>query len=290
MVNKYLGREDAPISTALWEKLDATMIQAAKSQLVGRRLLHIEGPFGLGLKFVPLGDMVVSYDGDDLLSEGSEQAEEAAEIFMGIEPEMVASSVLPLALLRHSFSLGLRDLASAERDGLPLDLSTLAEAAIACAQAEDRLVFNGSDELGVSGLLNVVGSQTIKLGSWAKVGQAAEDLIKAVSALDAAGFHGPYSLALAPSRYNLLYRRYPQGNSTEFAHLQPIVTDGLLKAPALKEGGVLVASGVQFASIVIGQDMAIGFVGPSEGDLEFSVSESLALYVKQPGAVCVLAG
>jgi len=56
----------------------------------------------------------------------------------------------------------------------------------------------------------------------------------------------------------------------------------------LKEGGVLLASGVQFASIVIGQDMAVGFVGPSDGDLEFSMTESLALHVRQPGAVCVL--
>jgi len=288
MANKYLGREDAPISAALWERLDATMVQVAKSQLVGRRLLPIEGPFGLGLKFVPLSDMIVSYEGDDLPTEGSEQAEEGPDVFMGIEPEIVASSVLPLALIRHSFSLGTRDLASGERDGFALDLSAVAEAAIACAQAEDRLVFKGSDELGVWGLLNVVGSQNVKLGSWAKVGQAAEDVIKAVSTLDAAGFHGPYCLALAPSRYNLLYRRYPQGNTTEFAHVQPIVADGILKAPALKEGGVLLASGVQFASIVIGQDMAIGFVGPSEGDLEFSISESLALHVKQPAAVCVL--
>ena len=288
MANKYLGREGAPIPAALWDKLDTTMIEAAKSQLVGRRLLHIEGPFGLGLKFVPLSDMIVSFVGDELLPEGSEEAEEAPEMYMGMEPEIVASSVLPLAMLRHSFALGVRDLASAERDGLALDLSAVAEAAIACAQAEDQLVFHGSEDLGVSGLLDVEGSQPLKLGSWTKVGRAADDLIKAVTLLDDAGFHGPYSLALAPSRYNLLYRLYPQGNSTELGHLQSIITGGTFKAPVLREGGVLLASGVQFASIVIGQDMAVGFVGPSDGELEFSMTESLALHVRQPGAVCVL--
>lgn len=288
MVNKYLGRDGAPIDAALWGKLDATMIEAAKSQLVGRRLLHIEGPFGLGLKFVPLADMVVSFAGDEFLPKDSEEEEEVPDMFLELEPEIVASSVLPLAMLRHSFALGVRDLAAAERDGLALDLSAVAEAAIACAQAEDQLVFHGSEDLGVSGLLQVEGSQTLKLTSWAKVGHAADDVIKAVTLLDAAGFHGPYGLALAPGRFNLLHRLYPQGSSTELAHLQSIVTGGIFKASVLSEGGVLLASGVQFASIVIGQDLAIGFVGPSDGELEFSMSESLALHVRQPGAVCEL--
>jgi uncharacterized linocin/CFP29 family protein len=288
MANKYLGREAAPVSAALWDKLDATMIEAAKSQLVGRRLLSIEGPFGLGLKFVPLSDMIVSFAGDELLPAGSEEAEEAPDLYMGMEPEVIASSVLPLAMLRHSFALGVRDLAAADRDGLALDLSSMAEAAIACARAEDQLVFHGSDDLGVEGLLDVEGSQALKLGSWSKLGHAADDLIKAVTLLDAGGFHGPYSLALAPSRYNLLYRMYPQGSNTELGHLQSIVTGGIFKAPVLEEGGVLLASGVQFASIVIGQDMAVGFIGPSDGDLEFSITESIALHVRQPGAVCAL--
>ena len=104
------------------------------------------------------------------------------------------------------------------------------------------------------------------------------------------GFHGPYCLALSPSRYNLLYRLYPQGNHTELAHLESIVTAGIFKAAVLNEGGVLLASGEQFASIVIGQDLTVGFIGPSDGDLEFSISESLAVRIRQPKAICTLGG
>lgn len=290
MASKYLGREDAPISAGVWDKLDATMIGAAKSQLVGRRLLSVEGPFGLGLKFVPLDDMIVSFGVEEVLGKGAEGAEDDAEAYLGMEPEIVASPVLPLALIRHGFSLGIRDFAAFERDGVALDLAGVAEAAIACARAEDELIFRGSLDLGVSGLMNAEGNLILKLGSWSKVGHAADDVIKAVSLLDDAGFHGPYSLALTPGRYNLLYRMYPQGNTTELAHLQTIVTGGIIKAPVVKEGGVLLASGLQFASIVLGQDMAVGFVGPSDGDLDFSITESLALHVRQPDAVCVLQG
>jgi hypothetical protein len=41
---------------------------------------------------------------------------------------------------------------------------------------------------------------------------------------------------------------------------------------------------------VLGQDMMIGFIGPSGGELEFSISESLALRVRQPKSICVLEG
>ena len=56
----------------------------------------------------------------------------------------------------------------------------------------------------------------------------------------------------------------------------------------MKDGGLLIASGTHFASIVLGQDMTIGFIGPVSGEFEFSISESLALRVRQAQAICVL--
>ena len=55
MVNAYLGREDAPIGAETWKLIDDVAVQAAKSQLAGRRLLAVEGPYGFGLKAIPLG-------------------------------------------------------------------------------------------------------------------------------------------------------------------------------------------------------------------------------------------
>ena len=245
MANKYLAREDAPLGPETWKLLDAAMMEAAKSQLVGRRLLHIEGPFGLGLKVVPLQDVEK-------------------------EPGLIASEFLPVLLIQKMFTLGGRDLASYEREGIALDISAVREAAIECARSEDGLIFNGAPPL--TGLLTVEGSNELELSSWDEVGSAAEDIIRAMTILDGAGFHGPYSLALAPSRYNLLFRRYPQGNFSEMEHVKTMVTEGVFKAPILGSGGVLLASGRQFASIVLGQDMAVGFIGPVGEKLEFSIS------------------
>jgi uncharacterized linocin/CFP29 family protein len=261
MSNKYLARGDAPFGDEIWSLLDSAMIDVARTQLAGRRMLGLEGPYGLGLKMIPSADKA-------------------------LESGLIVSEAVPVPMIRSAFDLGVRDLARYEREGAVLDLGPVAEAAAACARLEDDLVFHGAE--GVPGLLTAEGSSAVQLSSWEKVGAAAGDIIKAVTSLDEAGFHGPYCLGLAAPRYNLLLRRYPQGNWSELEHLKSMAADGVFKVPALKSGGLLLASGKQFASILMGQDMSIGFVGPAGDRLEFTISESLVPVVRQAAAICAL--
>jgi uncharacterized linocin/CFP29 family protein len=261
MVDSYFGLEDAPIKSKTADFLKSIMVDAAKSVLSGRRLLDIEGPFGLGLKVLPLAD------GES-------------------ETGIITSAGLPLSLIEKSFTMSTRDIAAFELDGVSLEAAELAEAAIEAARMEDGLIFKGSKE--VPGLLAVKGSSSLNLASWDQVGNAVNDIIEAVTLLDGAGLHGPYSLALAPARYNLLLRRYPTGNFSELEHIKTIATQGIVKAPAIEKGGILIASGRQFLSIVLGQDMTLNFIGPSAERMEFSIQESLVLRVRQPRAICVL--
>lgn len=265
MANKYLAREDAPFGADVWGALDEAMVEAAKGQLVGRRILELEGPYGLGMKSVPMKDEATASG-------------------------LVVSKTLPLAMIQEAFDLGARDLANYEKEGITLDRSAVAEAAIAVARQEDELVFQGSDELDVPGLLTVDGAGSVTLSAWDEVGAAVEDLIEAMTVLDTAGFHGPYTLALAPARYNSLFRRYERGNQTEMEHVRQMVTDGVHKAPVLEDGGVLVATGRQYASIVMGQDMTIGFVGPEGDRVAFTISETLVPRIRRPSAICILEG
>jgi uncharacterized linocin/CFP29 family protein len=86
MATDYLLRDEAPIGADVWTLLDQTMVGAARSQLSVRRLFEIEGPYGFGLKSIPLDDREVG--------EG-----------------VAISPCLPLAWLTTSFMLGRRDLA-----------------------------------------------------------------------------------------------------------------------------------------------------------------------------------
>ncbi len=268
MASKYLGRDDAPFGDGIWSALDSTVINVAKGQLSARKVLEIEGPYGLALKSVPLPDEVAT-EGD---------------------VKLAASPVLPVPLIETTFTLGARDLASHEETGFSLDAAAVAHAAIAAAAAEDTLIFEGNKTIGIEGLLTAKGAQSVNLGKWEEVGTAANDVIKALTALDDAGFHGPYVLALAPNLHNMLFRLYPQGYQIEMQHIESIVGSSVIKAPGIKKGGVLVATGKQFASIVIGQDMSTGFVGPENGDYVFKIVESLVPRIRVPSAVCVLKG
>ena len=261
MTDKYLAREDAPFGSEIWGKLDTAMVQAVKQQLSGRRLLEIEGPFGFGLKSIPLAD-VQSDDG------------------------LKFSQTQPLVWIQRDFELGTRDLANYEREKISLNVTPVMEAARACAELEDKLIFEGTDD--APGLLTADGTQTLALSAWDEVGAAGSDLIKAITMLDDAGYHGPYTLALAPKNYNLLLRLYERGNRSELEHIKMMVTDGIVKAPVLESGGVLMASGRQYASIVLGQDLSLGFIGPAGDKVEFFLTESVALRVRVPEAICVL--
>jgi len=269
MAGDYLHRDETPFGQAVWERIDEAVVGAAKAQMSARRLLHVEGPYGLGLKSLPAADPLPQ----ERTPEG--------------EAGILAAGAVPVAVIRSPFRLAARDIAACEQTGLPLDLTPAAKAAVACARQEDDLIFNGSKALGCAGLLGAKGSLCCELASWDEIGAAAGDLIRAVTVMDDAGFHGPYTLALAPALFNLLLRRYPQGG-TEKEHVETILGDGVVKAPAIGAGGVLMASGKYYASIVLGQDLATAFVGPDGADYGFMVRESAVLRLVVPEAVCVL--
>jgi len=269
---RYLPREDAPFGDKTWEMIDEAVLGAAKSQLAGRRLLEVTGPYGLGTRTLDEGE----HDSGTQATEG-----EATAV-------LSAAPMIPVPLLRAEFSLNIRDIAAVEERGVPIHLGPASNAGMACARLEDRLVFQGDPSLGIGGMLTVQGASTVKIGDWGKLGQAADDLIAAANALDGAGFAGPYAAALAPRLYNALLLRYQQGNQTQLDHVRQLITAGLVKAPTLKEGGVVAAAGRQFATIVIGQDMTTGFLGPAGASYEFVVMESVCPRILVPQAVCVL--
>lgn len=261
MTNKYLARDDAPFDEKVWEVLDSTLKKTAKNHLVGRHLLDVEGPYGLGLKSIPLEDTEV-------------------------QSGLITSQALPVLYLNKEFTLGTRDIANFEREGVALETYALTEAVKACTSIEDDLIFNGTKQL--SGLMTAKGSNQMGLSEWSEEGTAAREIIEAITCLDNAGFHGPYALALTPERYNLLYRLYPNGKQSEFEHIQTMVTGGIFKSPILEKGGLLIASTVQSASLFLGQDMNLGYIGPAGDRQEFVVSESLTVRIQRPDAICIL--
>jgi uncharacterized linocin/CFP29 family protein len=271
---KFLNREESPFGEGVWTRLDAIVNASARERLTGRRLLPLEGPHGLGVASVSGPEREFGGEGD--FGEGETAV------------ALSAAVSTPLVMLRTSFALAARAIAAFEDSGLPFDAGPPARAAAACAAQEDALVFGGSETLGFRGLMTAGNVRSIELGSWEGVGAAVDDVSRAMTELDRAGLTGPHALVLAPARYNALYRRYPDTGGTELEHMRELVTEGIFKSPAVGAGGVLIAAVEGPNAIVLGQDLATSYVGPSGRDYGFAISETVALRLGLPEAVCVL--
>lgn len=256
----------APESPELLNKIEEAAVSAARDILTGRRIIDVEGPYGLGLTAVEVGN-------DDLCREPGPG-----------EASAVLSHALSLPMIYRRFSLSRRRIAAFREMGQPLNLKVVEDAAQAVAMREEDFIYQGQPDFHVHGLLTAAGRNTLQGGDWGSVDQVLDNVIAAVNALDGKGYRGPYGLALAPALYNNLFRRYPGSDLLQIEHLKRLCTRGIVKAQI--EGGVLVAKDV--GSIILGQDLQIAYLSPDAAHENFAVTESLVLKIEAADAICTI--
>jgi uncharacterized linocin/CFP29 family protein len=261
-----LNRGHAPFPAHIWEMIDEAAAKAARDRLTGRRFLDLEGPFGLGLTVIEIGN-------DDYCRQP--EPDEAGQIL---------GRAMQVPMIRKSFRISIRRVAAHLDNGQPLDLNLAQEAAEAVADREEELIYQGQPAFGVYGLLTVEGRQQVAGGDWSQPDKALNTVINAVGQLDKAGFRGPYALALAPELYNNLFRLFPGTYMSALEHLHRLCTAGIYKAPI--EGGVLVDTRV--GVLVLGQDFSAGYSSQDGVHYHLYISESIVLRIDEPKAICVI--
>jgi len=265
---KYLNRDAASFGSDLWEAIDETAVATAREVLTGRRFLEVDGPYGAALTSVEVGeDGYCREPGPD-------------------EAAAVIGRAVSVPMLRKECRLSIRRLEASQAIGQPLNLNAVADAAEAVARREEEFVYYGQKDFGLPGLMNAEGRHQQPGGNWEKTEQALEDVLGAVNRLDGDGFHGPYALALSPGLYNALFRRYEGTDMLQLEHLRRLCELGVYKAPI--EGGVVVDPHV--GRLLIGQDLAAGYIGQDGIHHRLYLSESLVLLVEEPTAICTLGG
>jgi uncharacterized linocin/CFP29 family protein len=264
----YLNRSQAPFSADVWKEIDAAAVRAARDRLTGRRFLDIEGPFGIGLTTIEVGN-----------------DEYCREPVAG-EAGAVLGRALSIPMLRKSFRLSIRRLAAHIENRQPLDLAPVEDAAEAVADREEEFIYRGSGEgFSLRGLQTIDGRHSLPGGDWAAVDRALGDVLAAVTKLDDAGFRGPYALVLSPALYNGLFRLYPGSDTMQLEHLRRLCTLGIFKAAI--EGGILVDPTV--GVLIIGQDLQAGYGGQDGVHYQLYLTESLVLRIDEPEAICTIA-
>jgi uncharacterized linocin/CFP29 family protein len=226
----------------------------------------VDGPYGVGLTSVEVGH-------DDYCRQPA--PEEAAAV-MG--------RAISVPMLRKDLRLSIRRVAASSEMGQPLNLTPVEDAAEAVARREEEFIYYGQPDFRLQGLLTAEGRGHHEGGDWGNIDQALEDVLAAVNTLDARSFRGPYALALSPSLYNGLFRRYAGTDMLQLEHLRRLCQRGVYKAPI--ENGVLVDPRV--GKLIIGQDLMAGYIDQDGVHYQLYLTESVVLRLDEPRAVCTI--
>jgi uncharacterized linocin/CFP29 family protein len=269
----YLMRGSAPLTPEQWATLDSAVVQTAQAQLVGRRFIPLVGPFGAGLQALPDDRLTGGGGHVDLLG----QSEEAVHI--------ERRRYIPLPLIYKDFWLFWRDLEAAEQFHVPLDSSKAAAATVACANAEDSLIFNGDAEFGEPGLLTVDGRLHAPLRDWNTDGEAFLAVVEGIRALTDAELYGPYALVTSPRLYARLNRIFDRTGVLELEQIEKLVRAGVYQTAVIPDTAVLLAVGAQNVDLAVSFDLTTAFVESTNLNYRFRVLESVVLRIKRPEAI-----
>jgi uncharacterized linocin/CFP29 family protein len=269
----WQDRDGAPFAQEVWDQLDRAARIAADEVRAMRRLLEVVGPLGFDARAGVAEDTAV--DG-------------AAADEAGDRTHLHVPRVRALPVLHRTFALGARQAEALAKRGEPLVLTDAAEAGRRIGRAEDRLLLEGNAGAGVRGLLEHEGAVALGAGDWGDPGRAADELLAALAQLDAAGRHGPYAAALSPGRFYQLLRPHPGTSLTPYQQLLPAFEGGIVKAPALADGAVVVVRSASGPRVVIGQELTTAYDGREGIFHRISLVESVTLLPGAPGSVAVL--
>lgn len=266
----YLAREGAPLSSDIWEKIDAAVIDNAKKHLVCRRFLSLYGPLGAGTYAVA----VDSADKDEEFANGVGR--------------ITGRRMVELPQLYQDFALLWRDMEDAQKQGYPLDLSAAAAAAQRSAKQEDDLILFGNQALGAEGLFNTTGAFKIKRGDWSQGEDAYKDVAHGISYLSSNSMLGRYALVLSPEIYLQLQRLQPNVGLLELDRIAKLVDGRVYPAGSYGAGkAALVCAEPQYMDLAVGADLSVGYLEQKEFNHYFRIMETAALRVKQPKAIVI---
>ncbi len=257
-----LKRAQAPVTEEAWEQIEEETRRTLKANLSARWLMDVEGPHGPQFAALNLGRMAVPKN----------QSKEAVRYGL--------RQVQPLIELRASFTLDQWELDNASRGAEDVDLDPAADAAREMAHFEERAIYEGLPEAGITSLRQASVHSAIKLG--AEGLKFAEPISKGLVTLRQAGIDGPYGLVLGPKPYE---RLASVGRSCPtMQHIEHLIGGPLLLSPVL-EGGFLISMRGGDFQLVLGLDASLGWESHEGGSVTLFLTESFTFRTLEPRAV-----
>ncbi|HVX76796.1 MAG TPA: family 1 encapsulin nanocompartment shell protein [Bradyrhizobium sp.] len=246
-----LHRELAPISDAAWADIEEEATRTLKRYLAARRVVDVHTPGGVGLSAVGTGHIkTIAAPGEGILARQRE--------------------VKPLVELRVPFELDRQQIDDVERGANDSDWQPVKDAARKIAYAEDRAIFEGYAAAGIGGIRQGTSNPIMTLP--ADVRQYPDAIAQALNQLRLVGVNGPYSVLLGADAYTALAETSDNGYPV-LEHIQKLVKDEIIWAPALNGAFVLTTRGGDF-DLHIGQDISIGYLSHTDSTVRLYLEET----------------
>ncbi len=266
----HLLRRHAPIPDAGWKQVDDEAKTRLTPRLAARRLVDWSGPHGWPHSATNLGRTATLENAPP-----------------GTKSETIVARqrcVLALCEFRVSFTVECSGLQDAERGAIDVDYADLDRAAYDAALIENRAVFHGWPDAGITGIVESSSHASLTLGQNAAAYPHA--IAKATEVLRQAGIEGPYTLAIGPEGYTRIAEATEQGYPLR-THLTKILGGDVVSAPGLDGALVVSKRGGDFL-LDVGQDLSIGYLRHDAELVTLYFEESFSFRVTEPDAAVVL--
>jgi uncharacterized linocin/CFP29 family protein len=263
----HLLREHAPITEAGWRLIDDEARERLTPALAARKLVDFDGPHGWEHSATNLGRVRALADAPVDGVTGAQR------------------QVLAVVELRAPFSLTRDDLRDADRGAEDVDFGPLDQAAHRIATAENRAIFHGWAQAGITGIAEASTQEAIALGENCEL--YPRHVAAAVEALLRAGIDGPYGLALGPEPYKRVLETTEHGGYPLLDHLRKIIGGPLVWAPGVSGAVVVSQRGGDFL-LQVGEDLSVGYDGHDAASVDLYLVESFTFRVATSEAALTL--
>jgi len=262
----HLLRELAPLSDEAWQAVEHEAKSRITTYLAARKLVDFSGPHGWSFAAVNLGRSVA-----------------VAAPCEGIDARQ--RRVLPLVELRAPFELPRAELDDIDRGAADPDLAGLDEAGRRLGVAENMLVFHGSADAGVTGLIDASPHPALSLTD--DFGRYPTVVARAVDVLRQSGIDGPYGLAIGPAGYTGIVETTEHGGFPVLDHLHQILGGPVVWTPGIEGAVVLSLRGGDFV-LDVGEDISVGYLAHTPDAVSLYLEESVSFRVLEPDAAVAL--
>jgi uncharacterized linocin/CFP29 family protein len=264
----HLHRELAPVNEAAWGEIEVEARRSLRHFLTARKLVDFSGPHGWDHSALGLGRVAPAADGP-------------AE---GVESRI--RLVQPLTELRTPLTLERAEIDAVERGAPDADWDPVVDAARRAALAEDQLVFGGFATGGVRGIVETTPHDPVQIDT--QYDRYPTYVARAVETLKRAGVAGPYAIALGPRCYTGVIETTEYGGYPVLEHLRMIVEGPVIWAPGV-DGAVVISQRGDDFELVVGQDLAIGYLDHDAERVRLYLEESVTFRAASPEAAVALA-